>query len=156
MTGDDDSEIVEIKGVVGLEFAYVWEVMGAPEFELEMYGAVTVRELRNALATCPALGLPSPAYDWFCVEENENGRVVANDSASPTLDDFAVYDEYPSVAYPSPMTSRLFFSQTIYPNHWGGPWQAMRGQVQSWSAAWGNARVDWCNHPVHGERCNQD
>lgn len=141
----EDGEVVTIDGIEGDDVAFDGVV-----------GVLPVRETRSALATCPALGLPSPTYDWFCEESNANGRVIAVDDASPTIDSFQVYDEYPSVAYPDPMTSRVFFSQAIYARHWGGPYQAMRGIVQSWSAAWGNARVDWCNHPVHGERCVQE
>lgn len=132
-------------------------LMSSPFFataEFGLYGAIGTWE--SALATCPALGLPSPEYDWFCVEENQNGRVVAKDDAEPDIDSFQVYDEYPSVEYPDPMTSRLFFSQTIYPNHWGGPYQAMRGIVTAWGAGWGNARVARCNSPVWASYCNQE
>ena len=122
--------------------------------EFELYGSIGTWE--SALATCPALGLPSPEYDWFCVESNANGRVVAKDDAEPDVDSFQVYDEYPSVQYPVPMTSKLYFSQTIYPRHWGGPWQAMRGIVTAWGAGWGTAREARCNSPVWEDFCNQE
>lgn len=154
---EDGSDAVEINGVAGVEFTFTWEVLGVHEAEFRSFGVLSIREFRSALATCPALGLPSPTYDWFCMHDDPDGRVIARDE-TPDENSFQIYDEYPSEEYPSPMTSRVFFSQDIYPNHWGGPWQAMRGIVTAWSAGpeWGNALTARCNSPVFGVSCNQD
>ena len=137
-----NGEVIVLDGISDVEFN------GA-------VGVLQVREVRSALATCPALGLPSPQYEWFCMHDDANGRVIARDE-TPDENSFQIYDEYPSEEYPSPMTSRVFFSQDIYPKHWGGPWQSMRGIVTAWGAGWDTAREARCNSPVFGSSCNQE
>jgi hypothetical protein len=154
-TREAEDGLLEITGVDGIDVVAPYELLPS---NFDISPLVPIGVIMSALAECPALGLPSDPYWWFCMEDNANGRVIAREEAEPDIDSFSVYDEYPSVAYPEPMTSRVFFSQKPehFPKHWGGPYQAMRGIVQSWGGAWGNARVDWCNHPVHGERCVQE
>lgn len=157
---EDESDVVEIHGVTGIEFAFTWEVLGITETEFKSFGLLSIREVRSALATCPALGLPSPTYDWFCMLDDPNGNVIARDE-TPDENSFQIYDEYPSeeyneIDYPSGMISRRFFSSDIYQKHWGGPWQAMRGIITAWGAGWNTAREARCNSPVFGVYCNQE
>jgi hypothetical protein len=121
-------------------------------------GLIPVTQKSHALVECPPAPFDTETYWWLCRMNHPNGHAIARDSASPTMDDFAVYEESPSEEYPTDMTFSIYFSQKPehYPNHAAAPYQSLRGLITAWSVQWGNARENRCNSPVWAPYCNQE
>jgi hypothetical protein len=119
---------------------------------------IPVTQLSHALIECPPTPFDPVTYWWICRMSHPNGHAIANGSASPTIDDFAVYEESPSEEYPTDMTFSIYFSQKPehYPHHAAAPYQALRGLITAWGAQWKNARENRCNSPVWAPYCNQE
>jgi hypothetical protein len=151
-----DSVVADLLKATGAgEIVKIGEVDEVADGGISRFSALPVATNKLALTTCPALGLSSPEFDWFCEMTHPNGHAIAKDSGSPTLDDFSVYEESPSDEYPTDMTFRIFFSQKPehYPNHATGPVAALRGLVTAWGAGWNTAREARCNSPVWAPYC---
>jgi hypothetical protein len=121
-------------------------------------GLIPVTQASHALVECPPAPFDPETYWWICRMSHPNGHAIANGSASPTIDDFAVYEESPSEEYPTDMTFSIYFSQKPehYPHHAAAPYQALRGLIVAWGVQWRNARENRCNSPVWAPYCNQE
>ena len=148
--------LIEIAGVSGLDVVAGFELTPV---DFEFNPLLQVSESRLALDTCPAFPfLPSPAYDWFCVQTGEDGRFIGYDVPSPTVDDIVVYEEYPSEENPDPMTFKIYFSRDIYGAHHGTDSSYLDHRDWMVTNGWEDARVDFCvvESPTGNIRCNQD
>jgi hypothetical protein len=148
--------LLELAGVPGFDIVAPIEIMPV---DFEFNSLLPVSESKIALDTCPAFpSLPSPAYDWFCVQTGEDGRFIGYDVPSPTDEDMVIYEEYPSEDNLNPMTFKIYFSTNIYGAHHGtsSNFHAHRNWMHT--NGWENARVDFCalNNPNGHPHCNQD
>lgn len=142
----DDDGTVDIRGVAGVEVAFAWEVLGIPEAEFNLNASLNIKRLRSALLTCPALGLPSPEYDWLCCIEGSRGVALGTD------DELKIYIQSPSLQHPNPMTFKLYFSTNWYPLYaWtDDECEDLEDDVDAWPGPgpgyenWNDQIEQWC------------
>lgn len=149
-----DEGLFELVGVPGYDIVVPWEIMSV---DFDFNPLIPVSELKLALDTCPAFpGLPSPQFDFFCVQTGDYGRFISYDVPNPTVDDVHIYEECPSYTYQCPMTYAIYYSAAIYGAHHGT--ETSLADHRQWMVdhGWGDARIDFCEDTEGSLHCNQD
>lgn len=128
--------------------------------EIAVTSSLDIGVNKLAVIVCDPFGWGSE-YDWLCTMDGTKGRVIARDDSPVDYEDFVCYLENQSESYPGDILSTTYYNADTYPfaADTSVNFNVLRGVLSSWSAAWNNARIDFCDvgNPngthVH---CNQD